>query len=66
MGNAFSTSHQVFIGLVKISEKLNEITAIPELFKLLNIRRCLVTIDGIGCRRIAKDIIDKSRFINWR
>jgi predicted transposase YbfD/YdcC len=45
----------VVIGQVKTSEKSNEITAIPELLKLLDIRGCLVTIDAM----IAKAIVGK-------
>ncbi len=31
-------------------EKSNEITAIPELLKILNIKGCIVTIDAMGCQ----------------
>lgn len=40
-------------------EKSNEITAIPELLKLLNIKDCVITIDAMGTQReIASSIID--------
>ncbi len=59
MVSAFSAANQVVIGQVKTSEKSNEITAIPELLKLLDIRGCLVTIDAMVCQRdIAKRIVD--------
>jgi predicted transposase YbfD/YdcC len=46
------------LGQVKVDDKSNEIKAIPELLKLLNLKGCLVTIDAMGCQRdIAKDII---------
>ena len=32
-------------------EKSNEITAIPELLKILNLAGCIVTIDAIGCQK---------------
>ncbi|WP_299022915.1 ISAs1 family transposase, partial [uncultured Photobacterium sp.] len=51
MVSAFSAANQVVIGQVKTSEKSNEITAIPELLGLLNIRGCLVTIDAMGCQK---------------
>lgn len=39
--------------------KSNEITAIPELIKLLDIENCIITIDAIGCQKsIAKLIIE--------
>jgi predicted transposase YbfD/YdcC len=31
--------------------KSNEITAIPELLKSLELKGCLVTIDAIGCQK---------------
>ncbi|SQD80115.1 conserved protein of unknown function, might be transposase [Moritella yayanosii] len=51
MVSAFSAANQVVLGQVKTSEKYNEITAIPELLKLLNISGCLVTMDAMGCQK---------------
>jgi len=46
------------LGLVKVDEKSNEITAIPKLLELLDISGCLVTIDAIGTQtEIAEKII---------
>ncbi|MBD1578058.1 ISAs1 family transposase, partial [Vibrio sp. S11_S32] len=60
MVSAFSAANQVVLGQVKTSEKSNEITAIPELLKLLDIRGCIVTIDAMGCQKyIAKAIVEK-------
>ena len=43
-----------------VDEKSNEITAIPELLKLLELEGCLVTIDAMGTQRaIAAQIIDQ-------
>ena len=40
--------------------KSNEITAIPELLKLLAIKGCIVTIDAMGCQKaIVKQILDQ-------
>jgi len=48
------------LGQVKVDEKSNEITAIPELLDLLQIHGAIVTIDAMGCQRnIAQQIIDK-------
>ena len=42
-----------------MNEKSNEITAIPELLKLLEIAGCIVTIDAIGTQtEIAKTIVE--------
>ena len=48
----------MLLGQVRTAEKSNEITAIPELLKLLSIEGCIVTIDAMGCQKaIATDII---------
>ncbi len=45
---------------VRCEEKSNEITAIPELLKIINIAGCIVTIDAIGCQtEIVKQIAEK-------
>ena len=60
MVSAFSAANNVVLGQVKTAEKSNEITAIPELIKLLELKGCLVTLDAMGCQReIAKTIVDK-------
>ena len=47
------------LGQVATDQKSNEITAIPELLKLIDIRGALITIDAMGTQRaIAKDIVD--------
>ncbi|MEN9503037.1 MAG: hypothetical protein RI964_2322, partial [Pseudomonadota bacterium] len=43
MVSAFSTANGMVLGQVKTDEKSNEITAIPELLKLLSVCSCLVT-----------------------
>lgn len=35
-------------GLVKVSEKSNEITAIPALLEVLDLSGCIITIDAMG------------------
>ena len=60
MVSAFSAANELVLGQIKINEKSNEITAIPELLELLEIRGGLVTIDAMGCQRdIARKIVDK-------
>jgi predicted transposase YbfD/YdcC len=45
---------------VKTAEKSNEITAIPALLALLEVKGCLITLDAMGCQTdIAKKIIEK-------
>ena len=56
--SAWATENGVALGQTKVDDKSNEITAIPELLKLLRISGCLVTIDAMGCQReIAQAIV---------
>jgi predicted transposase YbfD/YdcC len=51
MVSAWATTNKLVLGQVKVDEKSNEITAIPELLKVLELSGCLVTIDAIGCQK---------------
>jgi predicted transposase YbfD/YdcC len=56
--SAFATANGVSIGQVATEQKSNEITAIPELLKILDISGCLITTDAMGCQSdIAADIV---------
>jgi len=58
--SAFLTDLGISIAGVKVDEKSNEITAIPELLDLISIENCIVTIDAMGCQKeIAKKIVEK-------
>jgi predicted transposase YbfD/YdcC len=58
MVSAFATANNLVIGQVKTNQKSNEITAIPELIKVLDIEDCIITIDAMGCQtKIAETII---------
>src|SRR5438128_3145422 len=57
--SAWATAAHVSLGQVAVDGKSNEITAIPKLLELLDLRGALVTIDAIGCQKaIAKQIVD--------
>lgn len=49
--SAWAAEQSVVLGQVKCEEKSNEITAIPELLKILDLEGCVVTIDAIGCQK---------------
>ena len=60
MVNAFATENSLVLGQLKTEGKSNEITAIPELLSLLNIKDSLVSIDAMGCQtEIADKIVEK-------
>jgi predicted transposase YbfD/YdcC len=55
-----ATANRLVLGQVKVADKSNEITAIPELLQLLDVRGCLVTIDAAGTQtKIAATILDR-------
>lgn len=51
MVSAWATGLRLVLGQLKVDEKSNEITAIPEVLKLLDIHGCIVTIDAMGCQQ---------------
>lgn len=58
--SAWARNNGLVLGQVKVDEKSNEITAVPELLRVLELKGCIVTIDAMGCQKaIAADIIDK-------
>jgi predicted transposase YbfD/YdcC len=59
MVSAWAVENEVVLGQRKVDEKSNEITAIPELLKILSISGCIVTIDAMGTHtNIAKTIVE--------
>jgi predicted transposase YbfD/YdcC len=58
--SAWASQAKLSLGEVAVDGKSNEITAIPELLKLLDLKGALVTIDAMGCQKtIARQIVDK-------
>lgn len=47
---AWATEHGLTLGQVACEDKSNEITAIPQLLRLLTLKDCTVTIDAMGCQ----------------
>ena len=57
--SAWMSDAGLVLGQRKTKDKCNEITAIPELLRLLDIKGTTITIDAMGCQRaIASTIID--------
>ncbi|OHD66814.1 MAG: hypothetical protein A2096_12695 [Spirochaetes bacterium GWF1_41_5] len=61
MVSAWANENRIVLGQVKTEEKSNEITAIPELLKAIDIASAVVTIDAMGCQ---KDIVKEIRSKN--
>jgi predicted transposase YbfD/YdcC len=58
MVSAWAEQNHLVLGQRQVAKKSNEITAIPELLRLLEIKGCIVTVDAIGTQtKIARQII---------
>ena len=57
--SAWAESNGLVLGQLKVADKSNEITAVPELLRLLELSGCIVTTDAMGCqKKISKEIIE--------
>lgn len=56
--SAWDSSRSLLLGQVKVSEKSNEISAIPELIDSIDLKNSTVTIDAAGCQT---EIVEKIR-----
>lgn len=58
--SAWASENEIVLGQIKVKEKSNEITAIPELLDALFLSGAVVTIDAMGCQKeIVGKIVDK-------
>jgi len=58
--SAYASGNRLCLGQEVVTEKSNEITAIPALLRLLTVKDCIITIDAMGCQKnIAGTIIEK-------
>jgi predicted transposase YbfD/YdcC len=55
--NAWASANELVLAQFKVDAKTNEITALPELLRMLNLAGAVVTIDAMGCQvEIARQI----------
>jgi predicted transposase YbfD/YdcC len=60
MVSAWASHNRLVLGQCKVDDKSNEITAIPQLLKVLEVSGCIITIDAMGCQKqIAKLIVER-------
>lgn len=60
MVSAWANENEIVLGQIKVDEKSNEITAIPQLLQVLDLRGCIVTMDAMGCQtEIIKEVREK-------
>ncbi|HEY7419378.1 MAG TPA: ISAs1 family transposase [Ktedonobacteraceae bacterium] len=56
--SAWASASRLVLAQVKVEDKSNEITALPEVLRQLAMSGCVVTIDAMGCQRdIAEQIV---------
>jgi predicted transposase YbfD/YdcC len=55
--SAWATRSRLCLGEVAVDGKSNEITAIPKLLEMLELKGALVTIDAMGCQKEIADTI---------
>lgn len=61
--SAWATTQNLLLGQVQTAEKSNEITAIPQLLKMVDLTGSIVTIDAMGCQSsIAQEIKDQGAY----
>jgi predicted transposase YbfD/YdcC len=57
--SAWAEGNGLVLGQVKVADKSNEITAVPQLLRVLELSGCIVTLDAMGCQKnIAREIIE--------
>lgn len=59
--SAWSSEYRLVLGQVKVTDKSNEITAIPALLELLDIAGCIITIDAMGTQTAIASQIFKAK-----
>ncbi len=58
--SAWASRSRLVLAQRKVDDKSNEITAIPEVLRLLDLDGCTVTVDAMGCQTaIAKQIVQQ-------
>jgi predicted transposase YbfD/YdcC len=57
--SAWAEGNGLVLGQLKVADKSNEITAVPELLRVLELSGCIVTLDAMGCqKKIAQEIVE--------
>jgi predicted transposase YbfD/YdcC len=55
--SAWASANRLVLGQIKVDDKSNEITAVPDLLRALELAGCIVTADALNCQKtIAQEI----------
>ena len=56
----FDTDNELVLGQLPVDEKTNEITVMPDLIDLLDLKDTIITADALNCQKeIVEKIVDK-------
>ena len=56
--SVWASEYKILLGQMKTKEKSNEITAIPQLLNMIDIKNAIISINALGCqKKITKTII---------
>ena len=59
LANVWAARNRLVLGQLKVADHSNEITALPELLRALELAGCVVTVDAMGCQKeVAKGIAE--------
>jgi len=69
--NVWAASNRLVLAQLAVTDKSNEITAVPQLLRALELTGCIVTVDALNCQKnIAKEIseadADYVLALNWQ
>ena len=57
--SAWAEDNSLVLGQLQVADKSNEIKAVPELLRVLELSGCIVTLDAMGCqKKIAREIME--------
>jgi len=55
--SAFAAESSLVLAQMKVAEKSNEIVALPQIIRMLDLQDCVVTVDAMGCQvEVAKAV----------
>ncbi len=60
MVSAWAEDNGLVLGQLKVADKSNQITALPELLRVLELAGCIVTVDAMGCQKNIAKVIQEA------
>jgi predicted transposase YbfD/YdcC len=58
--NAFAAESRLVLTQLKVDSKSNEISALPKVIRMLDLKDCVATVDAMGCQvEVAKAVVEQ-------